>query len=135
MTRRYQARGIALLGDMNTRGFRRMRTVLIQSLRNLIRHTLTVAALVAVGGLIVTAAPTVRADRPAATGSASAIVAQHHCWTDAAPAGVTAGSVVVTFRGTDTAQWTRNAVVLHNALDSALYGNDHNIATVHAFCA
>lgn len=71
------------------------------------------------------------AERPTAEGSALALVESHGCWTEFAPEGVEAGSVVVTIKGVTT--WTRDAKVLHNALDQALYSNSHGY-TVHGFC-
>lgn len=67
------------------------------------------------------------------TGSPADLIAEHDCWTGAAPAdmeGVMPGAVVVTRDGRTIYGGPR---LVEQALDQVFNGVDHDL-TVHAFC-
>ncbi len=68
--------------------------------------------------------------RPMPSGSAEALVAEHGCWTGAAPAGVIAHHVVVTVDGLTRYAGQR---LTDRAIEQAVFGVDHGLV-VHGFC-
>lgn len=104
------------------------RELLNRTARNALRHMLVLGALVVVALFSMAGGDKPVADRPAAPGSAAAIVAQHGCSdTVAEPTHV----VVTTAAGVTRYAGQR---LTDQAIEQAVFGMDHGLI-VHGFCA
>lgn len=77
-------------------------------------------------------APKPSVERPPSDGSASAIAAGRTCWTGEAPAGQTAGHVIVTLDG-DSVPRLGGKRLTERAIGQLL--GEARIGHIHAFCA